>query len=226
MSEVVQSAIAQAPQGGHLLHILLLVAWFPIFGIILFFEKMTVRNRARRLNVVDEPLVRCPAATKVTEVKTCGSPWLQATALASFGAAVVHAAVMPDHFKESVIYGLFFLCASVGQLAFGVLILARPSRRLVGAGILGSGLVVVLWLVSRTLGVPIGPNNGAAESFGLLDALASSYEAATVVFGILALRAWTPVPAWRWSKWAPALRLAAPLCIAGTIAASVLSARS
>jgi hypothetical protein len=86
--------------------------------------------------------------------------------------------------------------------------------------------VIALWLISRVWGVPIGPDNGATESFGFLDALASSYEALAVVFGLLALRSLVPAPAWRWSKWAPTLRVVAPLCVAGTLVAAVLGSRS
>jgi hypothetical protein len=227
MSDFIRSTIAHSPLGEHLWHIVLLGAWIPIFAVIVLFEKLKAHRRERRINANDREFLESrPETINVEEAKPNGSAWLQATALASLSAALVHAAVMPDHFRESVIYGLFFVGASLGQLTFGILILTKPSRRLVTAGIFGSALMIVLWLITRTLGVPIGPDNGATESFGLLDALASSFEAVTVIVGILALRAWTPTPAWRWSKWTPTIRLAVPICIAGTLAASVLSSRS
>jgi hypothetical protein len=220
-------AAATAPIGGHLWHVVMLLAWTPIFAAIFLFERIAARRRAWRRRIAgDGGYAGIPACPGKASVRRSGSSWLQVTALASFGAALVHVAVMPDHFRESVMYGLFFLGASVGQSAFGVLILARPSRHLVMAGIIGSALLILLWMVSRTWGVPIGPDNGATESFGVLDALATSYEAVTVIFGLLAIRYWIPVPAWRWSKWAPVLRLVAPLCIVGTLIASVLSVRS
>ena len=153
MSDLIQSTTAHAPVGGHLWHLLFLAAWFPVFAFIVLFEKLTTRRRARRLKVDDHQVLGGHReSVKDEEMKPNGSVWLQATALASLSAALVHAAVMPDHFKESAIYGAFFMGAFVGQLGFGVLILAKPSRRLVTAGIIGSGLMIVLWLISRHSG--------------------------------------------------------------------------
>jgi hypothetical protein len=147
-------------------------------------------------------------------------------ALTSAGAALVHIAVTPDHLRESGIYGGFFIFAALSQIAFAVLVLFRPSRRLVLAGLLGSGTMVLLWFYTRTVGVPIGPDNGATEEFGVLDILASVYEAAAVVLGVIVLRRWSGAPAWRWSRWAPALRLATPCLLVATVVASFLAPRS
>jgi hypothetical protein len=52
-----------------------------------------------------------------------------------------------------------------------------------------NALVVITWIVSRTVGVPVGPEAGEAESIGLPDALATSFEALLVaVAAALALR--------------------------------------
>jgi hypothetical protein len=73
----------------------------------------------------------------------------------------------------------------------------------------------------------LGPDNGATEPIGPLDTLASVAELVVVVFGMLALRTRRiAAPSWRWSAWSPPLRLAAPLCVAGTVAVSLLAARS
>ena len=147
-------------------------------------------------------------------------------AVASFCAALIHSAVMPAHFSQSVWYGSFFLVTALTQLAFAVAILIRPSRQLVLAGVLGALTVVALWILSRVAGVPIGPDRGATEPFGILDSLASLGEAAAATFGILVLRAKIPRPSWRWSSWPIGLRCAAPACIVGTVVASVVSTRS
>lgn len=227
MTDVLQFVAAEGPLGGHLWHIVLLGSWFPIFGLTILFEKTSARRRARRLGFDNEEHSGVFSTTiGATTSTACRSTWLQLIALTSFSAALVHAAVMPDHFEQSLIYGYFFLIASLSQLIFGALILIHPSRQLVKAGITASALMIVLWLVSRTLGVPIGPDNGGTEPFGLLDTLASTYEAALIIFGVLALRSGIPTPTWRWSKWAPMMRFVAPLCIVGAMAASVISSRS
>jgi len=67
-------------------------------------------------------------------------------------AALIHTAVMPAHFAQSVWNGSFFLAAAVGQLCFAALVIIRPCRHVVLAGIACSVSVVVLWLLTRTVG--------------------------------------------------------------------------
>jgi hypothetical protein len=227
MSEFIFASTTHVPLDGHLWHIVLLGSLFPIFAIIVVIEKTNARRRARR----SHSAFGSACATRVDEVTTpqrrsSNPTWLQFTALASLSAALVHAAVMPDHFEQSFLYGLFFLIAATSQLFFCVMTLWKPSRRLVKAGVIASALMILLWLASRTLGVPIGPDNGNTEAWGLLDSLASIYELAIVVFGALALRSGKPYPVWRWSTWKLTARLVAPICIVGTVIASLISSRS
>src|SRR5579885_1197897 len=51
---------------------------------------------------------------------------LQAACIGLFAAAAVHVAVMPDHFRESWLYGCFFLVAAATQVAVGTVVLVRP----------------------------------------------------------------------------------------------------
>ncbi len=155
-----------------------------------------------------------------------GVMWCQAMAVSSVSAALIHLAVMPSHFRQSVWYGSFFLGAALGQVYFASMVLSKPSRRWVMAGVAGSTLVVALWLITRIVGVPIGPDNGATEPFGLLDILASVAEIATAVFGGLALHSWSGRPAWRLSQWSRVMRLAAGVSIVVAVAASILGSRS
>jgi hypothetical protein len=128
---------------------------------------------------------------------------LPLVALAGAGAAGVHAVVMPDHFMESWLYGSFFLCAAIGQFAYSAWLLLRPSRELVIAGVAGNLSIVVLWLVTRTIGIPLGPAAGAVEKVGALDALAGVFELTTVIGGALLLWQWRPTPARPPSSWSP-----------------------
>src|SRR6266571_4438604 len=90
----------------------------------------------------------------------------------SAGAAAIHAAVIGEHVRESWLFGVFFVFVSALQAGWAVAFIVRPSRRLLRAAILGNALLLAVWLVSRTLGVPLGPDPGIAEPIGLLDALA------------------------------------------------------
>lgn len=207
------TAATTAPLGGHLVHVILFSAWIPIFAGLVLRD----RAKARRLD----------PGPQGAPLNTCASQrYIQMMAVACVCAALIHTAVMPDHFKESVLYGGFFLATALGQLALAFFLLSRPSRALTKAGIAASGLVVVLWLASRLVGVPVGPDNGATESFGQLDVVASAFEVLTVIAGALSLRSWLQTPTWRLRMWTGAMRAAATLCVAGTIALSIISPRS
>ncbi|HEX4428169.1 MAG TPA: hypothetical protein VHZ96_02755 [Frankiaceae bacterium] len=112
--------------------------------------------------------------------------------LASVAAAGVHFAVMPEHFEESDLYGAFFLvCASV-QLVYAGLVLLRPTRSLIAIGALGNAALVLLWLATRTLGVPLGPSAGETESVGALDLIATTAEFIAVAAAFVTLRRSAP----------------------------------
>ncbi|MGQ0669257.1 MAG: hypothetical protein ACT4PO_06255, partial [Actinomycetota bacterium] len=53
-------------------------------------------------------------------------------------------------------------------------------------GLVGNAGIVVLWVVSRTTGLPIGPEPGSPEAAGVLDLVATAYEALSAV-GLLLL---------------------------------------
>jgi hypothetical protein len=112
---------------------------------------------------------------------------LGAMAVASVCAAVPHAAVTADHFRESLWYGTFFLVAAASQLGLAGCLLTRPARAVVRAGVAGSVLVLALWLVTRAIGIPVGPDRGTAEPLGLLDGISTVAGICVAVLGVLAL---------------------------------------
>lgn len=205
--------------GGHLWHIVIFGSWAPIFGLTLLVQRLRARP-ARDKSFVDEQVL-APG-----EGRRSGTIYCQTMALTLACAAGVHLAVLPDHFQQSPWYGTFFLVAGSGQLGAAVLLVFRPSRAFIDAAIAGSVFMVVAWLVSRTAGVPIGPDNGATEPFGVLDVLASVAEGACVVAGLKARRARLDGPVWRLSSWPVLLRFAVPLCVLGTIVADTLASHS
>lgn len=84
-------------------------------------------------------------------------------ALASAGAAVVHLAVLPGHLAGWWPAGAFFGAIAAFQLGWPVLAALRPTRRLMASGVLVNAGSLALWAVSRTAGVPVGPEAGIAE---------------------------------------------------------------
>lgn len=101
-------------------------------------------------------------------------------AVASFGAAAIHAALIGPHLTEYAPEAAFFAVVAVLQFAAGVVVLASPSRRnlLLVAG--GSVALIVLWAISRTVGLPTGAERWTPEAIGTADILAAIFEAAAV----------------------------------------------
>jgi len=116
-----------------------------------------------------------------------------ACALLSTGAAVIHFAVLGEHWREWWGYGLFFGVAAWLQLAWAAVVVARPSSRLLVVGGIASFAIAVLWLVTRTQGVPAGPAFGETEAATFPDVLATVFEVllGLCAFAIVAARART-----------------------------------
>lgn len=98
----------------------------------------------------------------------------------SMAAAAIHFAVMGEHFAEYLAFGVFFSVVAWFQAVWAVGVIVRPSRRLLLVGLVGNALVVLVWLASRTTGLPIGPEAGAAEAAAFVDVLATTLEVAIV----------------------------------------------
>jgi len=97
--------------------------------------------------------------------------------LCTAGAAAIHFAVTNEHFNEWWGYGVFFFLAGWVQLLWAAIAVRVHSRGLLAIGLVGNASVVVLWVVTRTVGLPFGPEPGAAESLGWADGISSAFEA-------------------------------------------------
>jgi hypothetical protein len=139
---------------------------------------------------------------------------LPLVALAGAGAASVHLVVMPEHFEEATVYGLFFAVTATVQLTYSAWLLVRPSRPLLAAGAVGNLAIVGLWLLTRLVGIPVGPGAGTTEAFGGLDILAAAFEL-TMAFGAIALiRRRLPISsALRPMTWSPVIWTLAPVAL-------------
>ncbi len=98
----------------------------------------------------------------------------------SVAAAVAHGLATPEHLREWWGYGLFFALAAFGQASYGALLLVAPwryddtggllaggwrhERALYLAGIVLNSALIVLYAVTRTVGIPfLGPEAGTVE---------------------------------------------------------------
>ncbi len=98
----------------------------------------------------------------------------------SFGAAAIHFAVIGEHFAEYPPYGVAFTVFAWFQVGWAVLYIVRRSRRLAWLAIAVNLGALLVWAVSRVVGLPIGPEPGTIEPVGPLDLLAGGLEIALV----------------------------------------------
>jgi len=99
---------------------------------------------------------------------------------ALFGAELVHTTVIPQHLREWSVAGWFFLLVSVIEGLLGAALWFVPSRPAVRAAVWVSLGTVAVWVVSRSVGVPFGPEAWLREPVGKADLAASVLELATV----------------------------------------------
>ena len=113
---------------------------------------------------------------------------LPAAAALSFCAALIHASVAPAHFGEYWGFGVFFVVIGGLQLVWAELVRRGDAdRRLLLLAVAGNLAVAVVWLISRTVGLPIGPQSGQAEGVGLHDVLATLDELTIALVVLVAL---------------------------------------
>jgi hypothetical protein len=99
----------------------------------------------------------------------------------SVGAAAIHFAVVFEHFAEYTLYGSFFLVISWAQMIWPAVLLWRPSRLWLWLGIAGNAVVIAVYVASRTVGLPFGPDLRHAESVGALDVVSCVLEFGLIV---------------------------------------------
>lgn len=95
----------------------------------------------------------------------------------SAGAGLIHLLETGEHFEHWFGYGLFFLVAGVAQTAYAGLVAFVPERRVFLAGIVGNALILLLYLTTRTAGIPfLGPDAWEVEPVGLVDLVSKAGE--------------------------------------------------
>lgn len=110
-------------------------------------------------------------------------------AVALFGSAAIHLAVIPDHVNHWVVASVFFLALALAEVAGGVLLLGRPGLNVLVAVGVASVVPLVLWAWSRMSGLPFGPNSNVPEPVGLADVATCLLELGTLAIAVVLLRA-------------------------------------
>jgi len=192
----------------HVVHYTLIVGGTVVVALLLF----SARPGRKRLagNAHDPRVVELRAAAAAGRLASVGAPTppvaerdpvpspvpqarevtaddatvLLIALVSSAAAAGVHAAAGPVHFREGLLIGGFFVVSALAQLAWSMVLMVQgPDRRLLWAGLLGNAAVVLLWAVTRTVGLPFGLV--AVEAVGTWDLAATAWE--VVIVGCCAL---------------------------------------
>lgn len=121
---------------------------------------------------------------------------------ASLGSAAVHGALVREHAQEWWGYGLFFALAALAQVLLGIALLtdavnpkdtgprwASVRRAVYWVGLSGTVLLLALYVVTRTVGIPwFGPEAGTVEGVAAVDIAAKALELVAAVALALLLR--------------------------------------
>jgi hypothetical protein len=106
---------------------------------------------------------------------------LTAIALASIAAGAINLAAAATVGRDSAQNLAFFVVVAAAQLVWGAVALVRAPRWWLALGAVGNLVVVAIWVVSRTVGLPVGEYAGSTLPVGFADGLATALEAVTVV---------------------------------------------
>lgn len=121
----------------------------------------------------------------------------------SIAAGFLHMLIIEEHLVEWWGYGVFFMLAMVAQGVYGFAIVGtqvmegkplsehwrpRTRRSWYLAGIVGNASLVALYVVSRTYGIPAGPQAGEVEAVTVFGVLVKLVEVALVALLVLLYR--------------------------------------
>jgi hypothetical protein len=102
---------------------------------------------------------------------------LAVTAGVLASAGVVHLQYAPEHMMEWAGFGLAFYAMGIAQLAGAAAVLAGiRSNAARSAAIWGNLAIALVWLLSRTVGLPVGPEPWHHEALGAADMLCTVAE--------------------------------------------------
>jgi hypothetical protein len=105
---------------------------------------------------------------------------VSAIALASIAAGAINIAAAATVGRSSTESLAFFVAVAAAQLLWGAVALVRVPRWWLALGAVGNLAVVATWVVSRTVGLPVGEYAGVTLPVGFADGLATALEALVV----------------------------------------------
>jgi hypothetical protein len=142
-------------------------------------------------------------------------------ALTSVAAGAIHVAAAATLGSDNTQNLAFFGLVATAQIVWGLVTLVAAPRRWLVLGALGNAAVMATWIVSRTVGLPVGPYAHLVLPVGFADALATALEAVTIVGAVwLAVRGAAPQRA---GARARGFAIAAAIVIGALAVAGVMS---
>jgi len=127
------------------------------------------------------------AATFGSDRTTIGSYVRWLAAAMSVASAAIHYGYAPHHLQEDWAHGWFFVIIATAQLGFAFLVVTRPTRLLWALATLLNVGIIGTWIVSRTSGLPFGPEALRKEAVGTADVVSIVLEGAVIVLAAVAL---------------------------------------
>lgn len=104
-------------------------------------------------------------------------------------AGLIHLVATIEHVSDDWPLGVFFALIGTGQLFAARWIYRKPDdQRMLKAIAAGSIAIALLWLFSRTTGVPFGPNAGKVSPVGAADTIATLQELALAAIVVATIR--------------------------------------
>lgn len=145
-----------------------------------------VALRGGRLRVAGRPAPAPGARRAITTGGRLGDVRLIMVA-GLLAPAVIHMAVIPEHLEEWWAAGTFFVVLTAAEFAVAVG-LRRSGRPWLLAAVWVSAVPLAVWTVSRSVGLPFGPEAGSPEGVGVADSVACVLELGTLVAAAMMLR--------------------------------------
>ena len=102
------------------------------------------------------------------------------------GAAGIHFGMMGEHAGVSWTHGMFFAIVAWLQIGVAAGLVFRPSRWVIGAGIVLNVAVLAIWVLTRTVGIAIG-SDGTPDAWGTIDAICAVFEGVAVILSLVLL---------------------------------------
>ena len=124
---------------------------------------------------------------------SAGRNRLRLAAVMSGASAAMHLSASAGHLREWWVFAVIFAVTAGLQLEWAARVWRRPSRPVLFWGLALNLALVAVWALSRTRGLPVGPDAFHPEAVGPLDLQSTVDELLTGALVLSTLVAWRSV---------------------------------